>query len=195
MNILFLYGNELALDMIEWLESIGQNVVSTTEKRLDGIFQSQSFDAIISYTYKYLLCDRYIDMVNGNAVNIHISYLPWNRGANPNQWSVIENTPKGVTMHYMTNMLDGGDIISQELVSISEMDTLASSYLRLHQSALGLLKKTFPLFDFWDEMRKKPLGKGSYHSISDFETYQKFIQGDYNVSIKEFLDRLPSKPE
>lgn len=190
MNILFLYGNDIALDLIDWLVSNGQDVVASNEKELDEICNNQTFDLIISYTYKYILQDRYINMVNGNAVNIHISYLPWNRGANPNQWSIIEHTPHGVTMHYMTNVLDKGDIISQELVIVEESDTLASSYQKLHQTALLLLKKTIPLFPYWKEMSKKAMGDGSYHTISDFRIYDNIIQGNYDITIKDFLRKI-----
>ena len=43
-----------------------------------------------------------------------MSYLPWNRGADPNFWSILEDTPKGVTIHIMDESIDTGDILYQK---------------------------------------------------------------------------------
>ena len=37
---------------------------------------------------------------------MHISYLPFNRGAHPNYWSFKDNSPKGVTIHFIDNGID-----------------------------------------------------------------------------------------
>jgi len=44
----------------------------------------QSADFIISYGYRHLLPQEVIDEFPGRAINLHISMLPWNRGADPN---------------------------------------------------------------------------------------------------------------
>lgn len=185
MNILFLYGNQNAFEMIEWLKK-EHNVICCSEENLEEIFVSQKIELILSYTYRYKLKNEYIKQVDGNAVNIHISYLPWNRGANPNQWSIIENTPKGVSIHYMTSKLDGGDVIAQELVSFEENDTLETSYNKLHCKAVDLMKKTMEVYPYWNEMRKQVQGIGSYHNIKDYEKYKNLLKDNYNIKISEF---------
>ena len=60
-------------------------------------------DCIVSFGYRHLLRSDSIAAVGGNAVNLHISMLPWNRGADPNLWSWLENTPRGASMHWMAN--------------------------------------------------------------------------------------------
>lgn len=50
-------------------------------------------------------------------MNLHISYLPWNKGADPNFWSCIDGTPAGVTLHHIDAGVDTGDIIAQALMS------------------------------------------------------------------------------
>ena len=39
-------------------------------------------------------------------VNLHISYLPFNRGSHPNYWSFVENTPKGVSIHEIDEQIE-----------------------------------------------------------------------------------------
>ena len=65
---------------------------------------------------------------------MHISLLPWNRGYHPNIWSFLEDTPKGVTIHYINEGIDTGDIIVQKEIVIDEdKETLKSSYEILHE--------------------------------------------------------------
>ena len=47
-------------------------------------------------------------------INLHISYLPYNKGAHPNFWSWVKNTPKGVSIHLISEKIDAGDIIFQK---------------------------------------------------------------------------------
>lgn len=54
------------------------------------------------------------------VLNLHISYLPWNRGANPNFWSFVENTKKGVTIHEIDEKLDKGKILLRKELEFDE---------------------------------------------------------------------------
>ena len=99
MKILFLYHNDLALKLADLLKSDGNEVV-LWKKRLELTqLQKMAPDKIISYSYRYIIAKEMIDFMPTSIVNLHISYLPWNRGASPNFWSFIEDTPKGVTIH------------------------------------------------------------------------------------------------
>lgn len=79
-----------------------------------------------------LLCDSYsmmiqtdvLQCVKQNAINIHASLLPRNRGPNPLQWALIQGDQEtGVSMHYITDTLDGGDLLAQYKVAIGKEDT------------------------------------------------------------------------
>ena len=64
-------------------------------------------------------------------INLHISYLPWNKGASPNLWSVVEETKKGVSIHYVDSTLDTGEIIVQKELDFGDDVSLKESYLNL----------------------------------------------------------------
>ena len=51
-----------------------------------------------------------------DILNLHISYLPFNKGAHPNFWSFAENTPSGVTIHKINKKIDSGNIIYQKIL-------------------------------------------------------------------------------
>ncbi len=142
MRILFLGGN-FAKDIAGWLEQQEDVVYKEGKVNIDDV-KNICPDFIISYNYKYIIPKEIIDCVNGNAINLHISFLPYNRGAHPNIWSFLEDTPKGVTIHYIDEGIDTGDIIVQKEVFIDEeKETLKSSYEILHREIQELFKENW----------------------------------------------------
>lgn len=82
--------------------------------------------------------------MQGQIFNLHISLLPYNRGASPNFFSFIENTPKGVTIHQIDEGLDTGPILAQkELFFDESKETFASSYEKLILEIQMLFKENW----------------------------------------------------
>ena len=75
---------------------------------------AKHFDYIISFGYKHIINKQIIDSFQTNIINLHISYLPFNKGYHPNFWSFKDNTPKGVTIHLIDEGIDTGDILIQK---------------------------------------------------------------------------------
>jgi methionyl-tRNA formyltransferase len=147
--------------LISFLQGEGNVVIQTEERTIPA----GDADCIVSYGYRYLIPQSAIDTVERKAINLHISYLPWNRGANPNYWSWYDGTPKGVTIHYIDQHLDTGDIIAQQIVNIPENATLASSYGLLKNAIEALFMQIWPhLFDI---SRTRQSTEGSYHSSNE----------------------------
>ena len=93
MKILCLYNNECALELFQWLKEQGHKTVVCTERLNVEWCRNQNFDLTVSYTYRYILTADILEALNGNVVNIHNSVLPWNRGADPNIWSIVKILP------------------------------------------------------------------------------------------------------
>ncbi|WP_281279723.1 formyltransferase family protein [Chitiniphilus eburneus] len=86
----------------------------------------------VSYRYRHIIKKKEIDWFCGKLINLHIAVLPFGRGADPNIWSYLENTPKGVTIHIIDDGIDTGPILMQRHVDIDVWhDTLSSSYDKL----------------------------------------------------------------
>ena len=65
-------------------------------------------------------------------LNLHISYLPCNRGSQPVFWSFVENTPKGITIHEINKEIDMGYIIFRKKYVFKKKNlTLKEAYLFL----------------------------------------------------------------
>ena len=153
MRILGLYHNECAIELFQWLEYQGNDVAYCTERLESEWCKTHKFDLTLSYTYRYILTREILETLGGNVVNLHNSYLPWNRGADPNLWSIVENTPRGVTLHYMDTGLDKGAIIAQKLVGKDVGETLRSSYEKLDKEAKKLFKEAFAFYIDWPQMK------------------------------------------
>lgn len=116
---------------------------------------------------------------------MHISLLPWNRGASPNFWSFIEDTPKGVTVHQIDEGLDTGAIIAQRQMYFDEnLETLASSYQKLQEAVQDLLKSNWDNILSGNYPVKRSHEEGSFHRVADLK---KLIGGDppYHAKISE----------
>lgn len=188
MKILCLYSNACAFDLWDWLEDLGHEVVRYKGRLTDEWLKTEAFDLAVSYTYPYMIRQWAIDLLKGNIVNLHTSYLPYNRGSYPNIWSILEHTPRGVTLHYVDAGLDSGDIISQVLVPLEKNATLKSSYNQLDHAAKQLFKDAFEYYGHWGSLRKKACGKGTFHRDKDFLAMKETDSDwDWNMSIEKFI--------
>lgn len=167
MKILFLTNNKITDTLYHWL-CFREGNVDYLEDKFDAYQWSfYNPDLIISYNYKHIIDEEIINL-GRNIINLHISYLPYNRGADPNFWSIVDGTPSGVTIHKIDKGIDTGDILLQKTVDIKDTDTLGSSYTKLHRE----IQKLF--IDNWESIRDnkiKPtpqVGKGTYHAVKDF---------------------------
>jgi methionyl-tRNA formyltransferase len=106
---------------------------------------NEDFDFIVSYGYRHIVRGPLLSRLGSRMANLHISYLPWNRGSNPNFWSWYCDTPKGVTLHFVDEGIDTGPIIARmEANDFSPNSTHDSSYNHLHFLAGLLFLQTWP---------------------------------------------------
>lgn len=156
--------------IIPAIEHGNEDVVTRTEEPITTFGDA---DFVVSYNYRYVLKNRKeLKAFDGRAVNLHISYLPWNRGAHPNVWSFVDDTPKGVTIHLMSAGLDKGDILYQEAVSFLDWPdvTLGQSYAKLHSVLMDLFALNWIDIRAGRAPRKKQPRGGSYHRRADLKS-------------------------
>lgn len=121
----------------------------------------------VSYGYRHIVPSAVIAALGQRIINLHISYLPWNRGSDPNLWSWLSNTPKGISIHWLTEGLDKGGIIAQELVEFDTNHTLRTSYLELQTRVTHLFARVWPDLISGATPGSPQSGHGSYHRSSD----------------------------
>ena len=180
MNVKILFLGPPDSPVLHWLMEQGEEIYSTLEKISPHFVLENGFNFLISYGYRHILKTDVLDLFPGKAINLHISYLPYNRGADPNFWSFLEGTPKGVTIHYLDAGVDTGDIIVQRTVTfdVLETETLASSYSKLQTSIQHLF------FENWANIKQGTCNRipqveaGTTHKIKDKAPFEFLLQKD-----------------
>ncbi len=114
------------------------------EKELERIF-SYSPDLIVTAAFGQILPKVLLDFPKFGCVNVHASLLPKYRGGAPIHQSIIDGqTETGITIMYMVEKLDAGDILTQTIVPIEESDHVGTLHNKLSVAGAKLLSKTIP---------------------------------------------------
>ena len=102
-------------------------------------------DLIITAAFGQILPKELLDVPELGCINVHASLLPAYRGGAPIHQAVIDGQSKtGVTIMYMEEKLDAGDIISQSEISIEHTDDTGLLFEKLSAVGSDLLKETLP---------------------------------------------------
>lgn len=173
--------------VIEIIRSNGDFVIETCEKiNVDFIIQKR-IEFIVSHGYRHIIKPDIINLMIDRIVNLHISLLPWNRGADPNLWSFLEDTPKGVTLHLVDEGIDTGDIIAQKIVVFENEDehTLSSTYSILQHEIINLFKETWNIIKLGKFLKIKQPHGGSFHRLHDKKSYEHLLTKGWDTLIKD----------
>ncbi|SFQ19196.1 methionyl-tRNA formyltransferase [Psychrobacillus psychrotolerans] len=102
-------------------------------------------DLIITAAFGQILPKELLDVPELGCINVHASLLPAYRGGAPIHQAIIDGQRQtGVTIMYMEEKLDAGDIISQSEISIEHTDDTGLLFEKLSAVGSNLLKETLP---------------------------------------------------
>lgn len=184
MNVLLLGASSARLE--SYITAAGDSFIRMDEKITVRDIHSNEIDLIVSYGYRHILKSELLCMCR--AVNLHISYLPWNRGADPNLWSFLERSPRGVTIHYMDSGLDTGDIIVQRSAEpVTNASTLRTTYLTLTNQIESLFAEHWQAIKQQDCVATLQSGTGSYHKSADKVEYESLLRLGWDTPVCELL--------
>lgn len=185
--VLFLGYDETETILISKLKSKNCNV-KQTKKKLTFEF-SEYYDLIISFGYKYIFKPQFIENCNCPILNLHISYLPFNRGAHPNFWSFFDKTQSGVSIHLIDEGIDTGPILFQKKVEFLHEKTFIETYRRLHYEIENLFIDHIDSIISKKWIEKKQSGIGTFHFARDLP---KNFSG-WNSNIVDEIIRLKNE--
>ncbi len=191
-EVVFLGINDAGMRIYEWLcdrEEVFVHSLLTTKDQLQVIKNIEP-DYVVSCGYRHIVPEDVLNVPEEGCLNLHPAYLPYNRGANPNVWSIVEGTPAGVTLHWMDPDLDTGDIIARQKVETDFSENGKELYERLEDAQIALFQEIWPdvVAGEIDEIEQSE-NAGTYHRTSDFEELSE-LDPDEEVQVKDFLDRL-----
>ena len=95
------------------------------EERQIDLCEAAGIDTIVLARYMQVLSPHFTERYQGRIINIHHSFLPAFIGGNPYRQAYQRGVKLiGATSHYVTDELDEGPIIEQDIIRISHRDTL-----------------------------------------------------------------------
>ena len=150
--------------------------------------EASKADLIISFGYKKIIKKKILKIVKRPIVNLHISYLPFNRGSHPNYWSFVKKTPKGVTIHEIDEKIDQGKIIKRKKINFNKLVnsknlTFQNTYIILKKEIEDLFINNFNMILRYKYKTFKARGKGSYYKKADLPKNFK----NWNSKINQYL--------
>lgn len=102
-------------------------------------------DLVVTAAFGQILPKALLEAPHFGCINVHASLLPDLRGGAPIHYSIIQGKEKtGVTIMYMAEKLDAGDILTQIEVPILENDNVGTMHDKLSAAGAKLLSETIP---------------------------------------------------
>jgi methionyl-tRNA formyltransferase len=135
-NVVYDYAKEYEIDVFEQKKN---------KKRLLSMLEMKNIDLLVSVAYPYLINKNILDYMENKrgVVNLHGSLLPKYRGTTPIPWAIIDNEKYiGMTLHYIDEGCDTGDIIYQDKIENKNEDSIDVISDKLKEKA----KNMFTLF-------------------------------------------------
>lgn len=145
-------------------------------------------DLIITCAYGQILPKEILDYPRLGCINVHASLLPKLRGGAPIHRAIINGYKEtGVTIMYMDERMDEGDIISSERLPINDNDTAEMLHDKLMVIGRDLLLKTLPsILDGTNSRTKQDDSKATYGFVIKREDEKL----DFSKTQKEVYNKI-----
>jgi methionyl-tRNA formyltransferase len=162
----FPYYDEVQLDVAckEYSVPCHYGMKVSSSKGLD-LIRSYSPDLILVATFKQILKQKVLNIPTFGVVNFHPSLLPYYRGPCPTNAALLHGEKvTGMTIHYVTEGIDDGDILLQRSVEIEKDEIDGQLRQKLAQLSGDMVPELIALFSKFH----KPSGKSQDHEKATF---------------------------
>jgi methionyl-tRNA formyltransferase len=145
-------------------------------------------DLIITCAYGQILPLSILNYPKYGCINVHASLLPKLRGGAPIHRAIMNNYKEtGITIMYMNEKMDEGDIIYQEKIDIADNETTESLHDRLSILGAEVLLKVLPsILDGTNKRIPQDNSKATYGFIIKKEDEKL----DFNKTKKELYNQI-----
>lgn len=111
-------------------------------------FVQDNADLLVCVGDPHIYKQEEIDSYKMGIINVHTSLLPKYRGRHPLVWAIMCGEKEtGVTIHYMDEGIDTGDIITQVSVSIEIDDTYMNVLEKCTNATLYILPRELQMLE------------------------------------------------
>jgi len=140
-------------------------------------------DAAVVCSFNYKVPKVLMNATKDGFINVHPSMLPKYRGGNPYSRVIMNGeTETGVTVHFMDEGFDTGDIIAQKAYHIHSKATMGTLFNELNVIGIELLLHVLQLYET-QPLNRIPQPKGDFISGKGLDSKEIFI--NYNKTAEE----------
>jgi methionyl-tRNA formyltransferase len=185
--------NESHADELIKISNLPQNKIligkSFSERTSIETLKSLGADYFIGIHFPYVISSEVLNIPKIGFLNLHPAYLPYNKGWHTPSWAILDGTPYGATLHFMSETLDEGDIIHQKIIEVKPDDTANSLYKRV----LSLEEQVF--HEAFDDLlslvpsRVKQYTEGTSHTKRDLIKVQEINYLEY-YKAEELISKI-----
>lgn len=171
--------------LVKCIQSVEDEILYLNHEVHRSFILENRIDLLISYNYRHIITTEVLDVLGFRAYNLHTSFLPFNRGAHPVLWSVLEETPLGVTIHQIDDGLDTGPIVFQkELRPQSKGLTLRQLYNYANSEIVKLFCQNWQALRSGQLKLENQFGRGTYHKKKDGEQFLLSLENSWDTTIQ-----------
>lgn len=103
-------------------------------------------DLFVSMSFNQIFKDEMINLPKYKTINCHAGKLPFYRGRNILNWALINDEREfGITVHYLDEGIDTGDIILQETYPITDADDYHTLLVRAYDGCADILYRAIKM--------------------------------------------------
>ena len=142
------------------------SVVFQSAEQIVGYFQDSGISPDLAFLvwWPHLVKAPLLTLPKNGIINTHPSLLPYNRGKHYNFWALVEQAPFGVSLHFVDEGIDTGDIIAQKALSYDWEDSGATLYKKANKAMIELFGESYPKIRQLNiQRRRQETDIGSFH--------------------------------
>lgn len=148
---------------------------------------NKNIDLIVTCAYGQILPKSVLDIPKYGCVNVHASILPKYRGSAPIQWALFNGDEKtGITIMYMDEGMDTGDIIKISEVNIDASDNVGTMHDKLSLLGSKTLESVLPTL-FSDDVKR--IKQGDDFTLAPM-IKREDEKLDFNASGKDIINKI-----
>ena len=158
-----------------------------------NFISSNKFDVGFLIWWPKIIPKKLFTKAKNGFINTHPSFLPFCKGKHYNFWTLVENCKFGVTLHYVDEGIDTGDIISQKVIEYDWLDNGQTLFEKARSEMINLFIEFYPKFRENKIKRiKQDSKKISYHHSSEIDVMSK-LDLSRNYMLKDILNLLRAR--
>lgn len=219
MKLLLMADQHVGLEITRWLLEKYRDdlalVVTTSENETFSVVRDakiaclvfDSADQVCAYIsslgleldigvlawWPNLIRQSLLGVTKHGFINTHPSLLPHNRGKHYNFWALVEGAPFGVSLHFVSDGVDNGDVVAQASVPYGWEDNGATLYAKACEATARLFKETYPEIRTLNiSRRKQDLSCGSFHLAKELDRAS-FIELEQKYRARDLLNLIRAR--